>query len=168
MAQKTIKKNTKKTTARASVKASATRSMPTKSVAKSTKRVVRATNKNADVMETKTACACGEKCHCCCCCGHRVIRWCIKVILLCIVFVAGMAVAPLFMHDKPMHHMEFDDNGCVVLESVKCPKMLETLSVADTNADGCISREEIESAKHEMRRAKHADVAADADMDIDQ
>lgn len=157
MAQKTIKKNTKKTTARASVKASATRSMPTKSMAKSTKRVVRATNKNADVMAEKTSCACGEKCHCCCCCGHRVIRWCIKVILLCIVFVAGMAVAPLFMNEKPMHHMEFDDNGCVVLESVKCPKMLETLSVADTNADGCISREEIKSAKHNMHNRDNAE-----------
>ena len=46
--------------------------------------------------------------------------------------------------------MQFDDNGCVILESVTCPKMLEVIAMADTDANGCVTRDEIHSAKHNM------------------
>ena len=72
--------------------------------------------------------------------------------------MCGMAVAPLFMRDmpkSPMHDMKFDDSGCVILESVTCPKMLETLATADENADGCVSKEEIRAAMH-AHRPHHA------------
>ena len=99
-----------------------------------------------------------HECHCgcnCCCRGHRFIGFCIKVIILCIVFLLGCVSAPWLMrkgHDSMMRHIAFDDNGCVVLESIKCPKLLETLATSDDDANGCISREELESAMKEMRK----------------
>ena len=100
----------------------------------------------------KHECNCG--CHCCCR-GHRFIGVCIKIIILCIVFLLGCVSAPWLMkkgHDSMMRHIVFDDNGCVVLESIKCPKLLETLATSDDDANGCISREELEGAIKEMHR----------------
>lgn len=92
-------------------------------------------------------CNCGGKC--CCCRGHRFIKFCIKLILLCLVFFAGALTAPWFMrhgHDAMMRHVQFDENNCLVYDSVKCPKMLESLRNADVNNDGCVSREEFRAA----------------------
>lgn len=159
MPKKTQTKTVKKT---ATKKPVAKKAVAKKPVAKKTvtKRVARKPRVVvAPVVDTKPVCACGDNCHCCCCRGHRFLRWGIRVILLCIVFVCGMAVAPLFMRDMPQKHMQFDDNGCVILESVTCPKMLEVLATADTDANGCITRDEIRAAKH---NARHAEPVADA------
>lgn len=154
MAKKAIKKPTPKVVKKTAAKPAAKKTVTKRVATKPTKKVVRAT---APVVE-KTSCACGNKCHCCCCRGHRFVRFGIKVIVLCVVFMCGMAVAPLFMRDmpkSPMHNMKFDDSGCVVLESVTCPKMLETLATADENADGCISRDEIRAAMHAHHAPRH-------------
>ena len=56
--------------------------------------------------------------------------------------------------------MQFDDNGCVILESVTCPKMLEVIATADADANGCVTHDEIRAAKHQMH---HAGPATDAE-----
>lgn len=102
-------------------------------------------------------CSCGGACHCGCGCGHRFIKFCIKLIILCMVFFLGVIASPWFVKNSDHHmmrHIQFDDNGCVVMETVKCPKLLETLATADDDANGCISRAELKSAMHEMRREK--------------
>jgi len=150
MAKKAIKKPTPKVVKKTAAKPAAKKTV-TKRVTKKTVKPV------APVVETNT-CACGDKCHCCCCRGHHFVRLGIKVILLCLVFMCGMAVAPLFMRDmpkSPMHDMKFDDSGCVILESVTCPKMLETLATADENSDGCVSRDEIRAAMHAHHAPRH-------------
>lgn len=141
MAQKTIKK-TKKTVAKKAA---------SKPVAKKTvKKVSRPVAPVADVTMMAHECHCG----CCCCRGHSFIKFCIKLVVLCMVFFLGCLSAPWFMQKADsgmMRHIKFDDNGCVMMEKVKCPKMLEKLSAADTNADGCISHTELKSSFEQMR-----------------
>lgn len=150
MAKKAIKKPAKKTVAKPVAKKTVTKRTARKPVKPVATPVVE-----------KTACACGEHCHCCCCRGHRFLRLGIKVILICVVFMCGMAVAPLFMHNGNGHHpMKFDDNGCVILESVTCPKMLEVIATADEDANGCVTHQEMRAAKHKMH---HAEPAVDAE-----
>lgn len=150
-------KTTKKSTTKKSVKTTA---------AKATKTTKRSTTVRAAVATPVTPvhecgcgadCKCGGKCGCKCCGGCGLIRFFIKLIVLCMVFLLGCISAPWFMHNghkSMMRHVQFDENGCVVLESVKCPKMLEALATADDNADGCISRVELKSVFKEMHNAK--------------
>ena len=124
----------------------ATKKVVAKKVAK--KETVKA------VAETPTPkCGCG--CHCMCCRGHRFIGVCIKLIILCMIFLLGCVSGPWIVrnaHQSAMRHIDFDDNGCVVLESVKCPKLLETLATSDNDADGCISHAELQDAIAELHR----------------
>ena len=72
------------------------------------------------------------------------------------VFLAGAVSAPWLMrgaHKSMMRHIQFDDNGCVMLESIKCPKLLERLATADDDANGCISRVELKTALRDMHHA---------------
>jgi len=136
----------KKTIKKTAVKKPVAKKTVTKKVAKKTvaKRVARPV-----VVEPTPVAQCGCGGHCCCCHGHRFIKFCIKLILLCLVFFAGALTAPWFMragHDAMMRHVQFDDNNCLVYDSVKCPKMLENLKDADTDTNGCISREEFRAA----------------------
>ena len=159
MAQKTIKK-TKNTVKKSTTKKSVVKSAPVKSATKKTTRVV------ARPVEPVAECKCGQGCHCCCCRGYRFIGLCIKVVILCIVFLLGCLSAPWFMRnvDKGvMHNIKFDDNNCVVLESIKCPKLLETLATADDNADGCISRIELKKAMHEMHKGMRGESTSNAE-----
>ena len=142
MPVKTTKKTTKKTVNRGSVKKQPAKVMHTD-----------------DVMhEMSHGCPCG--CHCGC---HksRFIGISIKLIILAIVFFLGCILGPWIMghHGKPMmRHMKFDDNGCVVMDSIKCPKMLETLATADADANGCITRAEVKAVmpeKHMMHKHHH-------------
>ena len=154
MAKKAIKKTTAKPAKKTVAKPVAKKTVTKRTARKPAQKIA------APVVE-KTSCACGDACHCCCCRGHRFVRFGIKVILICIVFMCGMAVAPLFMHNAPGHHpMQFDDNGCVILESVTCPKMLEVIATADTDANGCVTHDEIRAAKHQMH---HTESATDAE-----
>ena len=72
-------------------------------------------------------------------------------------FVAAYFLAcPCHHHHKMkmgMHRMHpVFVNGCLDMQSVKCPKMAEELANADTDANGCISEEEFRTVKHAMRR----------------
>ncbi len=158
MANKSSKKNP--------VKKTVVKKTATKSTMKKTS--VRRAPVVADVPQMHE-CACGGACHCGCgCgCGHRFIKFCIKLIVLCMVFFLGCIASPWLVKNPGRHMMRniaFDDNGCVVLETVKCPKLLESLATADDDANGCISRAELKSAMHEMRREKFDDMDDD---DID-
>ncbi len=158
MPNKSIKKNPVKKTA---VKKTATKSTLKKTNTRRAQPV-------ATPVPAQHECPCGDACHCGygCGCGHRFIKFCIKLIILCMVFFLGVIASPWFVKN-PGHHMmrdiAFDDNGCVVLETVKCPKLLETLATADDDANGCISRAELKSAMREMRREKSIDVDDDDD-----
>jgi len=143
MAQKTIKKRTKTTTA-------------TKRVAKKTTKSAAVRNVTTPVV-TEKPCSCGHECHCCCCRGRRVINLFIKIIILCIVFLLGCMASPWMVRDHGkamMHGIKFDDNGCVMLDTVKCPKMLEVLATSDDDANGCISRMELKHAMIELRKGR--------------
>lgn len=100
-------------------------------------------------------CANGATCHCECKCGK--FR---KFIVLLIVFFIGFAVAKMTCCHKPHHMPNHPDmhpvfvNGCLDIESVKCPKMLEMLATADANADGCVTVSEFGAVKHAMRPPK--------------
>ena len=128
-----------------------------KPVARKTK-TVRADVRDEQMHEQTCNCGCGCHCGCGCgtCRGHRVIGWCIKIVVLCIVFLLGCVSSQWLVgggHKKSMmRDIRFDDNGCVILESVKCPKLLEVLSTADDDANGCISRAELKNAMHDMKR----------------
>ncbi|MCQ2581312.1 MAG: hypothetical protein MJ164_04065 [Alphaproteobacteria bacterium] len=153
MPNKTIKKNTTKKTV---VKKTAT-----KPVAKKT--TVRRPEMTAPVQQNHE-CACGHHCHCCGC-GHHFVKFCIKLVVLCAVFFLGCIASPWLMkhpdHHRMKHNIAFDDNGCVVLESVKCPKMLEMLATADDDANGCISKTELKNAMHAVHQEKTAESSDD-------
>ena len=143
MAKKTIKK-TKPAIKKAAVKKAPVKSAKTVAKKQVKKTTVRPTIK--PVVVAPVECGCDK--HCCCCRGRSFIGFCIKVVILCIVFLLGCISAPWLMrgaHQSMMRHIEFSDNGCVVMESVKCPKMLEVLATADVNNDGCVSREEFKA-----------------------
>jgi len=158
MAKKTIKK-TKPAMKKTPVKKAPVKSIRAKKpvAKKSVRKVVRPTLKPVIVAPAVShECACGDKC--CCCRGRSFIGLCINVILVCIVFLLGCISSPWLMraaHKPMMPRVEFSDNGCVVMESIKCPKMLEVLAAADENSDGCISRDEFKKATHDMHKMHH-------------
>ncbi|MCR5194189.1 MAG: hypothetical protein K6B71_01520 [Alphaproteobacteria bacterium] len=137
--------------------------MPTKTTKKTTKKVAKKTVKTTKPttkvvkpvvpeMETHT-CGCGG--NCACGCHHHCGKF-KKFIVLVIVFCLGFAVARICGHNTPRHHMpKFNPifvNGCLDMESVKCPKMQEMLKSADVNEDGCVSVSELDTAKKAMPR----------------
>ena len=142
-----VQKNTKKTT-KAAVK-----SAPRKSPKKTMRPVMAAPVDMPQMHE----CHCG--CHCGCGCrGHRFFGFLLKLLLLVFVFFLGVWSSPWVMHKankSMMRHMKFDDNGCLVMDSVKCPKMLEQLATADADANGCVTRAELKTVmgeKHKMHK----------------
>lgn len=74
------------------------------------------------------------------------------------MFILGFLVSHFFVspchHNGPkMPHMHpVFVNGCLDMESVKCPKMQESLAVADVDANGCVTEEEFRAVKRAMRR----------------
>ncbi len=106
-------------------------------------------------------CHCGASCGCGCHCGKFK-----KFIVLLIVFILGFAVAKLTCcrghRYMPKMQPKFE-NGCLVLDSIKCPKMKQDLVFADTDMDGCISQIEFDSVKKSMHhkrpeRREHFDI----------
>ncbi len=127
------------------------------------KRVM--TRTAAPMVETHE-CQCAHcHCGCHCGCGNRFVKFCIKLIVLAMVFCLGCIASPWVMrnggHMKMMRHIQFDNNGCVVLETVQCPKLLANLATADDNADGCISKVELRHAMKEMRHPQQPDMPTD-------
>ena len=144
------------TKSKTATKKVATKKAPVKAVkstksVKTVKAVKPAVVKQPVVHEHDCGCGCGHHC----CCGNRWVVIGIKIAVLAVVFLLGCFTSALIMHDghKGPRPVDFDAKGCVVLESVKCPKLLETLATADSNADGCISKDELKAAHEEMRKA---------------
>ena len=104
----------------------------------------------ANVAPEMHECQCGASCGCGCHCGKFK-----KFIVILIVFAIGFAVAKITCchghRHMPKMHPEFE-NGCLVMDSIKCPKMQQELVFADTDMDGCITRVEFDSAKKSMRK----------------
>lgn len=103
----------------------------------------------AEVRPETHECPCGGGCKCGCGCGKFK-----KFIVLLIVFALGFAVAKFvpchrFKHNMPEFHPEFVD-GCLKMDSIKCPKMQEFVARADADMNGCITKEEFHAAKPEM------------------
>lgn len=102
----------------------------------------------------------------CCHCTKRK-----KFFYLAGMFILGFLVAQLFCcccgckHHKRMPKLQFVD-GCVDMASVKCPKMLEKLSAADADNNGCITKVELRAAKKHMRHHEKP-VAEQPDVNVD-
>lgn len=119
-----------------------------------TKTVKKTAKTTAPVIVNEThECHCGGACACGC--HHGKFK---KFIILLIVFLLGFVVAKIAFcpchHHR--HHMRDMNpvfvNGCLDMESVKCPKMREKLDEIDTDKNDCISESEFRAAKREMRR----------------
>lgn len=160
MAEKSIKKPAaKKAPVKKTVSKPATAKKP---VAKATPKKApvkkAAPKKAAPVVEMPapavTPCPCGHECQC----HHkrgfgRFIR---KLFVIFVIFALGFAAAKMCCCNKRGMHApraEFA-NGCLVTESVKCPKMLEMLPTVDANNDGCIDRDEYRILNKRMHKGK--------------
>ena len=150
MADKTTKKTTvKKAVAKKTVsKPAATKKAPAKKAP--VKKVA------APVVE-KYPCGCDKGCACggeCACAKKKCTfgRFLKKLILVLIIFALGFAAAKMCCCDKrgKMGPRPEFENGCLV---VKCPKMANMVPMMDTDANGCVTREEFKAARKHHRRA---------------
>jgi len=62
------------------------------------------------------------------------------------IFLGHMFFCPVCPH-KAKPHVKFDANGCAIVKTIKCPKLLKHLSMIDVNNDGCISEKELDFAE---------------------
>ena len=125
--------------------------MPTKTTKKTT--VKKSAAKAAPVMEHK--CECGENCKCHC---HGSAHWVKHIIVWAIIFALGMVCGKMmncgnFHKHMPKTHPVFV-NGCLDMESVKCPKMAEKLAAADVDGNECISVAEYRAVKKAMKHGR--------------
>ena len=134
-----------------------------KTVKRAVKRPAMAEVPAPEMHECQCAASCG--CGCGCHCGKFK-----KFIVLLIVFALGFAVAKITCccgrHHMPKMQPKFE-NGCLVMDSIKCPKMQSELIFADTDMNGCITRMEFESVKKSMdkRMREHRMEREDRDYD---
>lgn len=111
-------------------------------------------------------CTCGQNCHCgekCCCGAGRSfmrILWIAVVVIVAIVALRLCCCGP--RHHGPRVHFT---NGCLDVESVKCPKLASALPAMDINQDGCITRDEFRAVKRRMR-AEIRDIPVDGVDDV--
>ena len=121
--------------------------MPTKKKTNARPAAKRANKPVAATMPETHECHCGCKC--------TPLK---KCFYLGGMFILGFLVAyfcacPCHKHGQKMHKMHpVFVNGCMDMESVKCPKMREDAVRMDVNADGCVSEDEFRAAKRAMRR----------------
>ena len=111
-----------------------------------TKRTVAAPVATPEMHE----CHCGASCGCGC--HHGKFK---KFIILLIVFALGFAVAKITCCRGHRHMPKMQpkfDNGCLVMDSIKCPKMVQDLRNADADMDGCISRAEFDAVVKPMHQ----------------
>jgi len=92
-------------------------------------------------------------CHCTKRKRNTILTCVFAASLLLGMFIAHMFFCPVCPH-KAKPHVQFDENGCAVVESIKCPKMLESLPMIDVNHDGCITKQEMDLSKRGMRHRK--------------
>lgn len=153
MAQKTVKKVATKPAAKKTTVKKTPSARPAVKKVVAAPSVVTAPVENV-VHECGHECGCQCKCH-----GGKFGRFVRKLLLALIIFVLGFAAANVFCGNGPrgMRGPRVDFvNGCVDMASVKCPQLVQMLSTADANADGCIARDEYRAAKREFRRAMRA------------
>ena len=152
MAEKTTKKATtaKKTVAKKTVSKPAAAKKTAAKKAPAKKVVV------APVVE-KFPCGCDKGCACggeCACAKKKCTfgRFLKKLVLVLIIFALGFASAKMCCNGKrgKMGPRPEFENGCLV---VKCPKLAEMVPMMDTDANGCVSREEFKAARKAMKRA---------------
>ena len=107
--------------------------------------------KQTQMMEHR--CECGENCHCHC---HGRVHWVKHIIVWAIIFAIGMVCGKMMNCVHGHKHMPKMQpvfvNGCLDMESVKCPMMQEKLAAADVDGNECISVEEYKAVKKEMRK----------------
>lgn len=116
----------------------------------------RAQIKSAPVMEHR--CECGENCHCHC---HGMAHWIKHLIVWAIIFALGMVAGKTMNcgHHKQMPKINpVFENGCLKMDSIRCPKMLEKLANADADGNNCISLQEYKVIKKEMRKDMRKDM----------
>ncbi len=154
MAEKTTKKTTvKKPVAKKTVsKPAATKKAPAKKAP--VKKAVATTVVEKYPCGCDKGCACGGNCgeH-----GHCAKKKCTfgrflkKLILVLIIFALGFAAAKMCCCDKrgKMAPRPKFENGCLV---VKNPKMAEMIPMMDTDANGCVTREEFKAARKHHKR----------------
>lgn len=147
-AKKTV---TKKTAQKKIIRATVTKSEPIKNI-KASDVVMN------DIHNCKCGanCNCGNGCNCgsnCKCHHHGFGHFVKKLIIALILLALGFAAAKVCCCGKGMRgpRVQFASNGCMIEESVKCPKMLELLPAMDIDQDGCITREEYREIKRQMR-----------------
>ncbi|MDR1338069.1 MAG: hypothetical protein LBJ73_03510 [Rickettsiales bacterium] len=98
-------------------------------------------------------CGCGDgkKCHC-----GGAGRFVKKLIIFAIIFALGFAAAKFC---TMRHHHGFKGfhgprvefvNGCVDVTKISCPETAEKIAAADANGDGCVTKEELKSARKEL------------------
>ena len=155
MAEKTTKKatTTKKTVAKKTVSKPAT-----------TKKTVAKKAVAAPVVE-KFPCGCDKGCACggeCMCAKKKCTfgRFLKKLVLVLIIFALGFATAKMSCCDKrgKMGPRPEFENGCLV---VKCPKLAEMVPMMDTDANGCVTREEFKAARKHLKRAPQPEAPAE-------
>ena len=122
----------------------------------SVKKVTKRSTKRPITMESPASemheCQCGASCGCRCGCHCGKFK---KFIVLLIVFALGFAVAKITCCRGHRHMPKMQpkfENGCLVMDSVKCPKMQSELIFADTDMNGCITRAEFDSMKKSMHK----------------
>lgn len=102
--------------------------------------------------------ACPQSCGCGCKCGGfgRFLK---KLIVFLVIFALGFVAAKFCDHGKEFRrgmHPEFV-NGCLDVTKIKCPEMAAKVAAMDTDANGCVTREEFRAAKKAMRGAGRPD-----------
>ena len=116
---------------------------------------IKKTFKRAPVAKPAPAMAAQQTCGCC-----RGGHFWKKLIILIIVFAAGFAVCKCMCHKgfpgKHMNKVAFVD-GCLDISKIKRPAMIEKLSQADMDGDGCITKEELKVFWKEKRGMVEAD-----------
>ena len=123
--------------------------MPTKKT--NTKKT---TVKTTPVMEHK--CECGENCKCHC---HGGAHWVKHVIVWAIIFALGMVCGKMMNCGHGAKHMMKSHpvfvNGCLDMQSIKNPKLVEKLTTADVDGNECISMAEYRAVKKAMKPARN-------------
>jgi len=128
--------------------------MPTKKITKKMVKkpvVKKSAVKPMPVMEHK--CECGENCNCHC---HGRAHLLKHIMVWAIIFALGLVCGKLLGCNHGMKHMPklnpVFENGCLKMDSVNCPKMLEKLANADVDGNGCVSLEEYKAIKKDMKK----------------
>lgn len=158
MAENTTKKaTTKKTVAKKPVSKPAATKKPVAKKAPAKKVVA------APVVE-KFPCGCDKGCACggeCACAKKKCTfgRFLKKLVLVLIIFALGFASAKMCCNGKrgKMGPRPEFENGCLV---VKCPKLAEKVPMMDTDANGCVSREEFKAARKHMKHGPRPEMPA--------